>query len=247
MQRSTEIDKLAAALVKAQSEMPVVKRDGSAEIEDRNKSYQYTSLSELLISARPILSKHGLCVIQNGTERHVDGHIGIETTVMHESGQFLSGEMMIPFTTERNAAQSAGAAVTYCRRYAFSSFLGITSEEDTDAGRPASTAAPKAKKPAPSPAPKPVAAPKPKPAPEPSTEGESPEEASHQVLVRAMKAATEIMLTIQNEPSRRVESIAKIRHMIDHATMLNRQSKMTNEHLQNLKDMTAEVLNEQAD
>jgi hypothetical protein len=244
MKTSDSIDKLAPALVAAQSEMPIVERDGSAEVERGNgegstKQYQYTSLGSMLQTVRPILSKHGLAVIQGGDGEHVDGHICMETTIIHESGQYLCGTMRIPFTQGSNAAQAAGAAITYCRRYAFSSMLGVTSEEDTDAGKPV------AKKAAPPPG---VKAQPARPAKPPVAEKAEPtvslEEQSQSTLTKAMASIVANIEKIGKSPENKAEYVAKIRTAIQYAESLESQGKLTKEHLTNLKDMTEEVLNE---
>ena len=233
MKRSDSIDKLAPALVAAQAEMPIVERDGTANSEDSGRQYAYTSLGSMLQAVRPVLSKHGLCVIQGGDCEHVDGHICMETTIIHESGQYICGTMRIPFTQGSNAAQAAGAAITYCRRYAFSTMLGVTSEEDTDAARLP------AEKPAGKPAAKPAPA-KPKPV--------APEVLSDEQSMANLKKTSEIIYSlierVTNSPENKAESVGRIREGIKYAESLHNRGMVTEVHLNNLKDMVKGVLGE---
>lgn len=239
MKRSDSIDKLAPALVAAYAEMPIVERDGSAKVERDGsdgdiKQYQYTSLGSMLQAVRPVLSKHGLCVIQGGDCEHVDGHICMETTIIHESGQYICGTMRIPFTQGSNAAQAAGAAITYCRRYAFSSMLGVTSEEDTDAAR--------------LPAEKPVDKPAAKPAPPKAKVAVAPEVLSDDQSMANLKKTSEIIYSlierVTNNPENKAESVGRIREGIKYAESLHNRGMVTEVHLNNLKDMVKGVLGE---
>jgi len=245
MKTSDSIDKLAPALVAAYAEMPIVERDSNAEIEGDEKGsnprqYQYTSLGSMLTAVRPTLIKNGLCVSQTGGDEHVDGHISIKTLIVHESGQFLCGTMRIPFTQGSNAAQAAGAAITYCRRYAFSSMLGVTSEEDTDAGKPVPKRAALTAKPQPATAKEAV---KP-PVAEKAEPEVSIEEQSQATLRKAMASIVSNIEKIGKSPENKAEYVAKIRTAIQYAESLESQGKLTKEHLTNLKDMTEEVLSE---
>jgi hypothetical protein len=70
-----------------------------------------------------------------------DGKIGVNTVLMHKSGQFIEKTVMLPTPTEgRNVAQEPGKIITYLRRYAYASVLGMYADEDTDAeGAPSVT------------------------------------------------------------------------------------------------------------
>jgi hypothetical protein len=61
--------------------------------------------------------------------------IGVETVLMHSSGEWLSSSITLPFgegEKGRTMAQNAGAIITYLRRYGLSAMLGIYADEDTD-------------------------------------------------------------------------------------------------------------------
>jgi hypothetical protein len=64
-----------------------------------------------------------------------NGHVSVKTIIIHESGQTMESTMSMPVTTKKgmSAEQSVGTAISYARRYALQSCLGLMAEEDTDA------------------------------------------------------------------------------------------------------------------
>ena len=127
---SPTIGKLATALVKAQAEMPAAKFDATNPFL-KNK---YATLGCVIETARPILAKHGLAIMQPIISSR-NGDIGIRTMVIHESGEFISSEVYMPIIEQKGVslAQVAGSIISYLRRYSISSMLGIYADEDTDA------------------------------------------------------------------------------------------------------------------
>ena len=75
----------------------------------------------------PALNKHGIGVIQPTTV--IDGKFYVETTLMHESGEFLSGLYEV-VAVKQNDPQALGAAVSYSRRYGLQSLVNIGAEDD---------------------------------------------------------------------------------------------------------------------
>jgi hypothetical protein len=125
MNKSDQIDLLSKALVQAQAEMPAVSFDAVNPFFKSN----YATLGAIIQATRPVLAKYGLAVSQLPVGS--DGQIGIETTLMHESGQWVSTVVAV-HADEKNAAQAAGSAITYLRRYSLAAILGIYSDEDDD-------------------------------------------------------------------------------------------------------------------
>lgn len=138
MTKSESIKNLSAAQVKMQKELR------NLELNAQGFNYKYASLDQLLEYARKICTKHGLSFVQNpiGTETT----IGLETIYMHESGEFLMGYLESPIGGMKgmNVYQSSGSAITYFRRYALMSFLGVFGEEDLDASDKGRAPKPKA-------------------------------------------------------------------------------------------------------
>jgi len=120
---------LAKALVNAQSQMKAVAMNAT------NPFYKskYADLGSVIETAKPVLKANGLAVSQlvvGGS-----GQVGITTMLIHESGESISSTVTIPIEGN-NIAQEAGKAITYLRRYALASILGMYADEDTDAHKP---------------------------------------------------------------------------------------------------------------
>ena len=134
MNRSEQINEIAKALCLFQGEVTNPKKTAT----NPHHNSKYTPLDEVVNTIKPVLKKHGLSYIQNTWSE--GENVVIQTTLLHESGQWLeSAPLMLPGHQVLKGgarvwnAQGAGTAITYGRRYQLSSFLGIASEEDTDA------------------------------------------------------------------------------------------------------------------
>jgi len=111
------------ALADFQQECPVIHKGTTGY------GYTYADLPQILEVINPLLKKHGLGFTQLLTEG------GLKTIIFHVSGEFIEGVCPIPTTTLKgmNDYQSFGSGITYYRRYALSSALGIVTDKDTDA------------------------------------------------------------------------------------------------------------------
>lgn len=92
--------------------------------------YSYADLPTIFEIINPILKEHCL-----GFTQLMEGS-GIRTILFHvETGETLETFTEIPTENLKgmNAYQSAGSGITYYRRYALSSMLGIVTDKDTDA------------------------------------------------------------------------------------------------------------------
>lgn len=132
--QSEAINELASALVKAQAEFGAVPK-GSVNPFFKSK---YAALPDVVAHATPILTKHGLAVSQF-IDGGIDGGEGLTTYLLHESGQFIARTMRLHLVKDDPQAQ--GSAVTYARRYAYMSVLGLVADEDDD-GNSASVSRP---------------------------------------------------------------------------------------------------------
>jgi hypothetical protein len=116
---------LYKALADFQQEVPVIHKGTSGY------GYSYADLPAIFEIINPLMKKHGLGFYQavNGTN--------IETTVFHvESGEEIKSSTCIPQGVQlakMNEFQVLGSAITYIRRYALSSMLGLVTDKDTDA------------------------------------------------------------------------------------------------------------------
>lgn len=122
--QSESINELANALAKAQAEMEVA-------IKDSNLSHfksKYADLKEIVRVSRPCLTKYGLSVIQ---ALDVDGDMDIiRTMLLHASGQFINSRVRI--CPGKAGDQELGKSITYLRRYAYASLLGVVCDEELD-------------------------------------------------------------------------------------------------------------------
>ena len=127
MQRSEQIDQLATALVKAQAELPSAKKN-SVNPHFRNHYADFKAVTE----AASVIHQHGLAYIQTSEVR--EGQLGIVTTLIHVSGQWISGFMpvVVGDQARQQGPQSWGSGITYAKRYALSAILGIAADEDDD-------------------------------------------------------------------------------------------------------------------
>jgi hypothetical protein len=138
MNKSESITNIAKAMALFQAEVENPKNTANNPF---FKS-KYAPLNEILAMVRPLLTKHGLSIMQTPSG---DGQrITVSTILMHSSGEWIEPE---PLQLIAKAAdpQGAGSAITYGRRYALAAVLGISSEDDDDgnhATQPNKAAAP---------------------------------------------------------------------------------------------------------
>jgi len=144
MTHSNEIDKISAALVSIGGE---ISNPHNSAVNPFHKN-KYAPLNDMLNYLRPMLRKHGLAVTQHVTGQ--DNAIGVETVVLHESGQYMTSTVTIPIASEKgkSVAQVAGSTVSYLRRYAIAAALNVASEDDDD-GNAGLTQAPQTQRSAP--------------------------------------------------------------------------------------------------
>lgn len=147
MQRSEQIDQLAASLVKAQAKLPSAKKNAT----NPHFRSHYADL-KAINEAAAVIHEFGLSWVQGGEVR--DGQFGIETTLLHISGQYISGftPVIVGDTARSNGPQAWGSGITYARRYGLSALLGIAADEDDD-GNSAQNTRSQARQDAPAPKP----------------------------------------------------------------------------------------------
>jgi len=132
MNQSDSIANLAAALVKFQQDCPPITKNKTATIPGKDGksgySYNYADLGDTLTTTGPHLAANGLAVSQSASS---DGQfVTCSTTIFHSSGEWLESDyFMLP---AGGTPQTAGSALTYCRRYSYSAAVGVASEDDDD-------------------------------------------------------------------------------------------------------------------
>lgn len=123
MNRSESISKFAVAFVKAQASMGNAVK-GSANPFFKSK---FADLNAIREACTPPLNEQGISILQPTTV--VDGKHYIETILLHESGEYLSGLYEI-VVAKANDPQSLGAAISYARRYGLQSMVSLGAEDD---------------------------------------------------------------------------------------------------------------------
>jgi hypothetical protein len=122
MNKSESIKELATALNKAQAEMSGAKK--KAVNPHYNKAY--SNMNDVVDAVRIPFCDNGLSYSQ--FPLFENGCVGVETILMHESGEWISSVLMLPMV--KQDPQAAGSAITYARRYSLQSIAGIPSEDD---------------------------------------------------------------------------------------------------------------------
>src|SRR5882672_10061704 len=138
-QRSSEsIGAIASALAKAQSELTNPEKSLVATIRspfprEGDRTFRYASLSSGLDLVRKALGKHEIATVQTTSIDQESGLIRLTTVLAHSSGEWVSSDWPVCPVGESAAPHKMGAALTYARRYALFTLVGIAGEDDLDA------------------------------------------------------------------------------------------------------------------
>jgi ERF superfamily len=139
MHRSSEsVAALASALAKAQAELvnpekslTAVVRSGRAGEGERR--FRYAPLASGLDIVRKTLGQHEIAVIQTTEIDKETGTLKLTTVLAHASGEWIASDWPVCPVAETANPQRMGAALTYARRYALFTLVGIAGEDDLDA------------------------------------------------------------------------------------------------------------------
>ena len=139
MQRSSpSIASLAAALAKAQAELVnpekslvgTIRSDRPGEAE---RAFRYAPLSSGLEIVRKTLGQHEIATVQTTAIDQSAGIVNLTTVLAHASGEWIASDWPVCPISETAAPHRMGAALTYARRYALFTLVGIAGEDDLDA------------------------------------------------------------------------------------------------------------------
>src|ERR1035438_2439552 len=139
MHRSSEsIGAIAAALAKAQGELTNPEKSLTAIIRspfppEGDRGFRYASLSAGLDLARKSLGRHEIATVQTTSIDDAAGLIRLTTVLAHASGEWISSDWPVCPVSETSVPHRLGAALTYARRYALFTLVGIAGEDDLDA------------------------------------------------------------------------------------------------------------------
>jgi hypothetical protein len=139
MPRSSEtVAALASALAKAQAELVNPEKSLTATIRtgrpgDSERSFRYAPLSSGLDIVRKTLGQHEIATLQTTAIDQTAGMVHLTTTLAHASGEWIASDWPVCPIAETANPQRMGAALTYARRYALFTLVGIAGEDDLDA------------------------------------------------------------------------------------------------------------------
>jgi hypothetical protein len=139
MHRSSEsIGAIAGALAKAQAELTNPEKSLIATIRspsprEGDRTFRYASLSSGLDIVRKALGKHEIATVQTTSIDSEAGLIRLTTVLAHSSGEWVSSDWPVCPISETAAPHKMGAALSYARRYALFTLVGIAGEDDLDA------------------------------------------------------------------------------------------------------------------
>jgi hypothetical protein len=139
MQRSSEsIGTIAAALAKAQGQLVNPEKSLVATIRSNGpgaaeRSFRYAPLSSGLDIVRKTLSQHEIATVQTTSLDQTAGIVNLTTVLAHASGEWIASDWPVCAIAETATPHRMGAALTYARRYALFTLVGIAGEDDVDA------------------------------------------------------------------------------------------------------------------
>src|SRR5277367_1569062 len=139
MHRANEsIAALAAALAKAQMALtnPEKSLTGmvpSNRYDEPGRTFRYAPLSSGLDIVRKALGEQGIATLQTTTIDHDIQSVSLTTVLAHASGEWIASDWPVCALSDMAAPRRMGAALTYARRYALFTLVGIAGEDDLDA------------------------------------------------------------------------------------------------------------------
>lgn len=122
MHTSESIKEIATALNLAQAEMTAAKKDADNPF---FKS-RYADLGAVIKAFKAAFANHGLSYTQAPVME--DNKVGVVTRIMHKSGEWMEASLLLPMV--KMDPQAAGSAITYARRYALQSMVGLPAADD---------------------------------------------------------------------------------------------------------------------
>src|SRR5712664_3746850 len=138
MHRSSEsVAAIATALAKAQTELSNPEKAMVGTVynirSDSPQSFRYASLSSGLDIVRKTLGCQQIAIAQTTDIDRANGMVNLTTILLHTSGEWISSDWPVCRLSETSAPRRMGAALTYARRYALFTMVGIAGEDDLDA------------------------------------------------------------------------------------------------------------------
>jgi hypothetical protein len=139
MPRSSEtVAALATALAKAQAalinpEKSLVATIRTGRLGETERSFRYAPLASGLDIVRKTLGQYEIATVQTTAIDPATGMVNLTTMLAHSSGEWIASDWPVCAAAETANPQRMGAALTYARRYALFTLVGIAGEDDLDA------------------------------------------------------------------------------------------------------------------
>src|SRR5919108_6116512 len=139
MHRSSEsFAALAAALAQAQAQLVNPEKSLTAVIYgtrpgERERTFRYAPLASGLEIVRKTLGEHEIATVQTTAVDPALGIVNLTTMLAHASGEWIASDWPVCAVAEMANPQRMGTALTYARRYALFTLVGIAGEDDLDA------------------------------------------------------------------------------------------------------------------
>jgi hypothetical protein len=129
---------LACALAKAQAALVNPEKSLTVTIRsprpgEADRSFRYAPLGSGLDIVRKTLGQHEIAIVQTTAIDQAAGMVNLTTMLAHSSGEWIASDWPICPIAEMANPQRMGAALTYARRYALFTLVGIAGEDDLDA------------------------------------------------------------------------------------------------------------------
>jgi hypothetical protein len=134
---SESVAAIATALAKAQTELSNPEKAMLGTVynnrSDSPQSFRYASLASGLDIVRKALGGHQIAIAQTTDIDRASGTVNLTTLLLHTSGEWISSDWPVCQLSETSAPRRMGAALTYARRYALFTMVGIAGDDDLDA------------------------------------------------------------------------------------------------------------------
>src|SRR5919112_5817943 len=136
---SSGIAAIASALAKAQTTLVNPEKTMTATIRDdrrgqgTERSFRYAPLSSGLDLVRKALGQQEIAVVQTTAVDDATRTVRLNTVLAHSSGEWIASDWPVCAVSDMSSPQRMGAALTYARRYALFTLVGIAGEDDLDA------------------------------------------------------------------------------------------------------------------
>ena len=97
------------------------------------RQFRYAPLSSGLDIVRKTLGQHEIATVQTTAIDQAVGIVTLTTVLAHSSGEWIASDWPVCGVADTATPHRMGAALTYARRYALFTLVGIAGEDDVDA------------------------------------------------------------------------------------------------------------------